>query len=203
MPISLISFFSWLALICYTVCFIPQVIKNYRLKSAAGWSDFFILMYLAGYVGLIYYTFCINFPHAYKVMVPIQTLLMLIIAGQRFYYDQVHQNKTFVTLFILMILLTCGILPFAQYYPTLIGNSCGWISLFFFCLFPTPQIIKIFKEKSLKGFSIGFLTIFTFASLSELAVACTGALPVQTIFMISKNLLTSTIFYIQFLLYKK
>lgn len=198
-----IHIISWIGLICYTICFIPQIIENYRVKTTRGWSDSFMLTYFLGLISILYYIFCLHLPLVYKIMVPIQTFLISIVIMQRIYYDHRKKELGFPLLFTFICIFSLAILPYAFIYPQLIGDTGGWLSFAFFTAFPIPQIIKIFKEKSVEGFSIGFLTIFTIASLCECILACTGILPLQTILTVAKNLITSLIFYLQFFLYKK
>lgn len=196
-----ITIFTSMALISYLVCFVPQIIENYQLQSTKGWSDSFILMYFFGCVSLLYYVFCLNLPGPYKILVPLEAFFMFVIIGQRLYYDKISSQTFFLISFFSISLFFVVIFPLSFHYPLLVGHINGWISFILFTLYSIPQTIKIFKEKSVQGFSLGYLNVFTFAVVCELLVSFTGVLPVQTIVTTLKSLLTALIFYIQFWLY--
>jgi uncharacterized protein with PQ loop repeat len=198
-----IDFFGIIALMSYVICFIPQIIENYRLKSTKGWNDSFMLMYFFGYISLLYYVFCLDLIISYKLITPIETAAMGVIVVQRLYYESIFKKKFFLFNFIGLTFFSCTLLSLALAHPTAIGHFCGWVSLIMFTMDTTPQIIKIFREKSVEGFSIGFLHIFTFASIAELIIGFAAALPLPTIFIALKNVLSAFIFYIQFWLYQR
>ena len=194
---------AWIALTFYTACFIPQMLENYRYKSVSGLSDMYLVAYFVAYASLAYYVFCLDLFFPYKVMVPIECIILAFIIGQRFYYDGFFIDWKNRTLFWISVMMFVGLFPFAWIYPVLVGNICGWISAIFFIITPIPQIWKVYKAKSVVGFSFAFITVNALAGVCELTVAFMKQLPVQTWVMILKGAVFYVIFCYQFYFYRK
>lgn len=157
--------------------------------------------YFIGYFSIIYYIFCIDLILPYKIIVPMEFGAMVVIVGQRFYYDGFFSDMPFFYTILGSTFFTLMLAPLALYYPYELGTVCGWFSLAMFTAHPIPQVIKIFRERSVEGFSFGFVTLLALAVTCELCVALVRGLPIQTLFMALKGLFFYVIFCIQFWFY--
>jgi uncharacterized protein with PQ loop repeat len=200
---KLIDIFAWFALIFYTASFIPQLFENMRLRSTRGLSSISLIAYFIGYSSQMYYIFCKDLILPYKVIVPIEFCFMLIIAIQRFRYEGFFFDMLFFYFIIGTSFSTLLIFPIAVLYPYEVGSICGWISLICFISHPIPQVIKNYREKSIEGFSFGFVTLLAIAVTFELFVAIFRNLPIPTMGTAIKGHFFYMIFCYQFFLYKK
>ena len=192
---------AWAALFFYFACFIPQIIENYRIKSTRGLSKYSMVAYFFGYFAVIYYIFCLDLILPYKIVVPMEFAAMAVIVGQRFYYDGLFTDMTFFYGILGSTIFTLMLAPVAFYYPMTVGAVCGWLSLALFIAHPIPQVVKNFRERSVEGFSFGFVTLLAIAVTCELIVALVRGLPLQTLCMALKGLFFYIIFCVQFWLY--
>ena len=199
----IINIFAWAALLCFSGCFIPQIIKNYKIKSTRGLSDFYLLASIGAYFPLLYYVYCSDLLFVYKVMVPIECGILLFIISQKFYYDGTQNNKLFFPLFAISVVLLVLTFPLSIITPSLFGWICGWVSFGFFTLNQFPQIWKVYSSKSVDGFSFGFVSVFALATSCELVVAVTKGLPIQTLFMDLRAIGVYAIFCLFFWRYSK
>ena len=140
----LIHFFSpqilvWLAMLLYTVSFLPQIIENYRLKSGTGLSDYFLLAYLNTYITLIYYIFCLNLPIAYKIACPAQGIATLILIVQRLYYNHSSDSRFYGFIYLANFLGSLIFIPIAIINPTHTGHIFGWVSFILILLNQMPD----------------------------------------------------------------
>jgi uncharacterized protein with PQ loop repeat len=193
----------WIAQLFYTLCFVPQILVNHRLKSGTGVSDLLMLGYLNAYLFLLFYIFGVGLPFAYKVMVPIQTLFTIILIAQRLFYDTSSAVKFFWFIYVGNCLLFILFIPFALKNPYSIGHLFGWFNLGFSIVNQLPQVIKIYRDKSVEGFSIYFVLFTGFAALCETIGAVVACLPFQTWCTAIRGLILSVVFCVQFLIYKK
>ncbi|MFA5075115.1 MAG: PQ-loop repeat-containing protein [Candidatus Babeliales bacterium] len=196
---------TWTAQILFFVGLIPQILLNYKLKSTQGLSELLLIGYLNGYIAYLYYTFCCNLPAAYKTIIPIATVAMLIMVFQRFYYVKEFDKKIYkiLLIYILNFLFTISLLPFAINYKTIIGTSLGWIMAFIWATYQIPQIFKIFKEKTTFGYSFLLVSLIGVGDFVELLGALILNLPMPTILNALRGFLIYLIFCLQFWIYKK
>ncbi len=200
---ALVNGLTIISQIFYTVCFIPQIITNYRFKSGRGVSDGFLFLYLNGYASLLYYIFLLNLPIAYRVLVPLQALFTLVFIAQRLWYDKkVLKNNLTYIFFVNFVAWLC-LLFYALANPFVMGNVAGWVTVVVGGVSQLPQVIKIFKEQSVKGFDIKFVYLNLAAGLVEYLAAVIGGLPIQTHFTSLRAALFAVMFLVQFRLYKK
>lgn len=199
----LVDILAWASLLFYFVCFIPQIIKNYRIKSASGLSSYTLIAYCIGYLSMLLYVFCLDLILPYKIIVPLEFGAVSVIIGQRFYYDGLFADRALFWVVASSVFIACLLTPLALLYPYEIGSMSGWVSLVMFVAYPIPQVIKVFRERSVKGFSFGFVTLLAMAGGSELLVALIRDLPLQTLLTATKGVVVYIIFCIQFLLYAK
>ena len=197
------DFFAWAALLCYSGCFVPQIVENYRYKSTKGLSDYYLLASMGAQFGLLYYVFCSNLLFPYKIMVPIECSILLFMVFQRFHYEGVGKNKVFLYSFGGSIALLLAFLPFAFVFTEAYGAIFGWFSFVCFTLNQLPQLFKVHFSKSVEGFSFAFISIFALALFLELFVGVVKHLPAPTIFMTSRGLLVYLIFCFYFWRYRK
>lgn len=197
------SFFAWAALAFYFGCFIPQIVENYRIKSTKGLSPLAMLIYFVAYLSLLYYIFLLDLMLPYKVFVPLESAALIVLIAQRFYYQGLYSSKLFFWGFIGVVLGSIICFPLAMLYPTSFGGLCGWISLVTFVSQPIPQVIKIYQEQSVEGFSFGFVTLQAIAVGCEFTVAMLFHLPAQTVLMVVKGFVFYLIYCHQFWLYGK
>lgn len=195
--------FSWIALAFYFGCLIPQIIENYQLKSTRGLSDFSLYLFYLAHVSLYFYTFLTDLPLAYKTIAPWQSTAMVVIMIQRLYYGGISTDKFYSFIVIASSVLAVACIPVAFFVPELIASITGWICVVAFAVQPLPQVIKIFKERSVHGFSFNFVLLKTVAVASELMFALLRHLPIQTFVMVSLGATFQVVFFLQFWLYGK
>ena len=193
----------WLAMLLYTLCFLPQIIENYRVKSGTGLSDYFLLAYLNTYITLIYYVFCLNLPVAYKIACPAQGIATLILIAQRLYYNHSPESKFYGLIYLVNLLGSLIFIPLAIMYPTHTGHIFGWISFILILLNQMPQVFRVISTKSVAGFSYMFILIMAFAAGIELYTSLALGLPMQTILSAARGLVYFAIFSVLFLAYKE
>lgn len=197
----------------YTLCFLPQIIENYRVKSGTGLSDYFLLAYLNTYITLNYYVFCLNLPIAYKIACPAQGIATLILISQRLYYN--HSNnqdklsgpkfsdsRFYGLIYITNLLGSLIFIPVAIVYPNHAGHIFGWISFILILLNQMPQVFRVIATKSVAGFSYMFVLITAFAAGIELYTSLALGLPMQTVLSAARGLVYFAIFSVLFLLFK-
>lgn len=139
----------------------------------------------------------------YKVMLSLQLVAVLVIIGQKLYYDGLNVNYRFAVLSIFCVFAFCATIPWAMTNPTFVGHCGGWIMLILFVSTPLPQIIKFFIEKRSGGFSFNFVFIVLIASLIDVINVYMFSLPFQTLLIALKNPITYGILSVQVLLYRK
>ncbi|MBY0353651.1 PQ-loop repeat-containing protein [Candidatus Babeliales bacterium] len=198
----IISILAWISLLSFAVSFLPQIVKNYRLKTTIGLSNVYLLSYLTAYITCIYYVFHCDLLAAYKVFVPLELLGLFIIIGQRFAYEGFAQHKRFFAIVGALSFVGLASFPLGMWWPLEFGMTCGWISSIFFLTYQIPQVLKIFRQKSVHGFSFLFVSIIGLGTILELVVSFAKPLPVPTQFMAIRGLAFYIIFCLQFYLYR-
>ncbi len=195
-------FGPWVCQFLYTICFIPQIIHNYRCKFGTGISEFFLIGYLNVYIALLYYVFLCNMPLAYKSMGVLQLLATLILIYQRLYYNGRFTNRLWL-FYVLNIILGLAVLPLAFKYPISVGLMGGWVMLLVGSVNQLPQIFKIYKEKNTAGFSLFFVVITALAGITEVTLSILLQFPMQTLLSSSRVAIIALIFCFQFWWYRK
>lgn len=193
----MVNVFFWAALI-------PQVILNFKLRTTRGLSDLMLFGYFNGYITYIYYVFCFNLPIAYKIMVPLSFMTMMVILVQRFVYEQAYRRDTkLLMLYLVNGCLAILIIPHAFAHTRFIGNVTGWIEIVIWAIYQIPQVLKVRVNKSVVGLSFLLVTLIGFGDLIELLVAIVLRLPVQTIVNGFRGVFIYLVFCVQFLLYSQ
>ncbi|QQR49613.1 PQ-loop repeat-containing protein [bacterium] len=199
----IISIFAWVSLLSYAVSFLPQIIKNYRLKTTAGLSDAYLLSFLIAYITCVYYVFHCNLMMAYKVFVPLELAGVCFILCQRLWYEGLAAHKRFFAFVAFYVVLGVVSFPLGLWWPLEFGTVCGWIAAIFFSTNQIPQVLKMYRQKSVHGFSFVFVSIVGFGTILEMIVSFAKPLPVPTQFMAIRGLFFYILFCLQFYLYRK
>lgn len=196
------NFLIWFAQFLYTVCFIPQIITNYMLKTGKGLNDLFLFAYLNTVLALLFYAFCVGLPVAYKFFYPMQATAILILILQRLWYDKTSNARLYWLIYMLNVAMPVVFIPYSLGHCGIVGQISGWIFFVISLVAQLPLVVKIAREKSVVGISFLFLLITGIAGIMELYVALVMNLPIQTILGASRVVLFFVIFCIQFLLYQ-
>ena len=194
----------WLAQILFFFGLVSQIILNFRLKSTKGLSDLWLILLFNGYLAQIFYTYSLDFPFSYKVMVPLSTLAVLVIIGQRFYYSDLtsRRNINFLKVFIVNLLAALFILPFAVDMPADMGYWSGFLMTILWAIYLLPQVYKIFITKSVEGFSFTLVSLVAVGNFMEFTSAVMLHLPYPTILNNFRAIFFYLLICLQFLLYK-
>jgi uncharacterized protein with PQ loop repeat len=199
---SLLELSMWVAQFFYFVCFVPQIITNFRAKSGTGVSDLLLAFYFNAYLFLLYYVFGLHLPAAYQVMVPLQTLATITLIVQRVSYAQGAESGKLLRFYLLNAALFAVILPFALHNPISIAEPFGWFSFAAAFASQAPQVVKIHRQKNVAGFSFGFVLFLALAAFIELVTAIAAHLPPQTLCGAARGLVMAGIMSVQFMRYR-
>lgn len=202
--VEVISFIGmWIAQIFYVLCYIPQLVFNYKNKTGHGLSDFMLLGYLNGLIAFTYYVYLCNLPFIYKISAQLQIVAIFILVFQRLFYDHSRKVYFYRILYTSNVIGALFFLPIAMKNPQEAGCISGWLMFSLACVNQLPQVIKIYREKSVSGFSILF-AIFTFvAAVIEFITSWILGLPVQTLVTALRAVIISLIWLVQFRVYVK
>jgi uncharacterized protein with PQ loop repeat len=195
MDLSVSMILLWMSLLLYSSCIVPQIITNYRIKSAQGISDIFIWCYFSGYLFMLLYIFCQPFALPYRIMVPFESCLMGIVVIQRYYYDGFRNSFGFSAGLAVSIIISALALLFVPTHSQFVADVAGWVCFTIFTLNPIPQLWKIIKSKTTYGFSFWFITLTTLAQLSELIGGIIQKVPAPTLGMAIRGLIIY-VFYV-------
>jgi uncharacterized protein with PQ loop repeat len=201
-PAYMLEVSMWVAQLFYFICFVPQIITNFRVKSGTGVSDLLLAFYFNAYLFLLYYIFGLNLPIAYQIMVPLQTLATVTLIVQRIYYAEKQESKRLLRLYLINTAVFVAILPFALHNPLSIAETFGWCSFFAAFASQVPQVVKIHRQKNVAGFSFGFVLFLGLAAFIELTAAIIASLPVQTLCGALRGLIIAGIMSLQFRRYR-
>jgi uncharacterized protein with PQ loop repeat len=201
-PSHLLELSMWVAQFFYFVCFVPQIITNFRAKSGTGVSDLLLAFYFNAYLFLLYYIFGLHLPTAYQVMVPLQTLATIVLIVQRVYYAQGAESSKLLRFYLLNTVFFAVILPFALRNPMSIAEPFGWFSFVAAFASQAPQVVKIHRQKNVAGFNFGFVFFLALAASIELVTALAAHLPPQTLCGAVRGLVMASIMSLQFVWYR-
>jgi hypothetical protein len=192
---------TWFINILFWAGFIPQIILNFRLKTTKGISDLMLLAFFNGYITYNYYVFCCDLPMAYKILSPISLVTVIVMLVQRFMYDK--NSKKLFMIYVANSILAMLFIPYALSKTLLVGDIMGWISAMIWFVFPVPQIVKIFMDRSVVGFSFMLVTLVGFGDILNSIIAIALQLPTQTLFNGLRGILVYLIFCLQFFLFRR
>lgn len=199
----IINMVPWFINIGYFLALFPQIYLNYKHKSTKGLSELFILGNFVGYLLYFWHAYIFNFPLAYKILLPVTALIAFILILQSFIYSDYSENKFKFKFYLLNFSLIIFLALISIIFPQESGNIAGWISSVIWCLYLVPQVIKIYRKKSVKGFSFLFVLFIGFGGFTELASAIFCNLSAPIYFNSFRGFLFFAIFLVQFLKYKK
>ena len=191
-----------IARLCYLGCLLPQIWLTQKTKMGTALSDLFLLGYLNGYMTFLIYIFCYNLPLAYQIIAPLETLAALVMIGQRLYYDTTAPTWL-AWLYVANTLLFFTFIPWAVISPRICGNVFGWLTFGISAVNQLPQAIKIFRAKSVYGFSFMFVIFCGLATITELSSSIALSLPLQTIINALRGVVMFLVFCVQFAIYRK
>lgn len=191
---------TWVIRVLYWGGLVPQLILNYKHHSVQGVSDFMLLGYFNGYLFLTYYVSCLDFPTAYRIMVPLTLMTVMVMVVQRFVYDK---NWGKIGYFVASLLFALVSIPFAFKYTNVIGNLFGWAAMITFALYQFPQLFKVYFEQSVMGFSFLLVTAIGIGNMIETIIAVTFGFPPQSVFGGLRGIFIYVFFCIEFLIYGK
>lgn len=193
----------WIINIIFLLSLFPQIFLNYKLKTAKGLSDLFILGSLIGQASYVGYAFYANLPLVYKVMNIFYCGSLLILIVQRLYYAKYKTRFILFGLYFSNILLLSLLFFYAFNGNNNMGNFLGWLPICTGFFKKVPQIAKIHFQKTIKGFSFGFIILNIVGYLTEMFAAIFLRLPLQIIANDLKNIFLFSVFLGQFFLYRK
>ncbi|MCK4265470.1 PQ-loop repeat-containing protein [Candidatus Babeliales bacterium] len=170
-PESVGYFSVWIVNSIYLTGMFPQIFLNYKLKTTKGLSNWMLLGATFGYVLYWYHIYLESFPAAYQVMVPLGFSTSIFMILQSFYYDGCSHRRYFCYLSLLIGFIGALIFPLALKYPEKVSEICGWVYTFIWLIYMIPQILKIYVQKSTRGFSFAFITFFAVGVLIEFIAA--------------------------------
>lgn len=189
------------SLYCYAS--LPQIMLNYYRRSGKALSDSYLAALFHKYTMLIFYFFCMDQAISYRVSASVITLMTIVMIVQRFYYFRGGPRKIMMVYYVINTMLLFFLIPVAYAHPLLVGNTVGWISVFFVVTCRIPQIYHFYQEKSVKGFSSKFLLYWGTASIMEVAISLWFGFPIQTTIMAISNFLAIAVMSIQHEMYKR
>jgi uncharacterized protein with PQ loop repeat len=132
----------------------------------------------------------------------LQAVAVLILIGQRLYYNRQQQNL--LRMFYLINILAYVIfVPFVLLYPTYMGHLLGWTSFVLGLINQLPQLLKVYWAQSFQGFSYLFVLIMGLAAVAEFYAAIKLGLPLQTICTAGKGCIFFICFSYLFVIYGK
>ena len=191
------------ALLIYSSCFLPQLWMNYKLKSTLGMSDLFIWCYFTGYMMMLPFIFLQSFAVPYRIIIPIEVCLMTFILVQRFYYDGFRKSLLFSGAIIASTAFFLGLLIGGYSNPVFVGVLAGWLAFALFSFNQIPQLFKLWRKKSVHGFSFGFVSLTALAQACELIGGLIEGVPLPTILMAVRGLAVYGLYVYFFWHYKK
>ncbi len=201
--ILLANFFILLANIVFILSLFPQLHLNYKIKSTKGLSDIFILASLNGQFSYLVYAFIEDLPFIYRVINPIYAFLLLIIIFQRFYYSDgsvKDKNILRIYLFNILVLIYVAYLIFTG--MTSLGYLLGWIPVGIGLWKKVPQMFKVYRSKSVYGFSLFFIILSLVSYTFETSAALMLNLPKPVLLNDFRGFFVNFVFLFQFWIYK-
>jgi uncharacterized protein with PQ loop repeat len=192
----------WIPHTLYATAILPQIYKNYHLRSTAGLSIPMVFSRFSGELSYIIYIYSLGLPMVYKVMIPIYTFNIGMVLVQAMYYapNKVYRGKVIMYMAIALSLFASG-WTLAQAWPVFVGRYAGWLAVSTLAFAQIPQAYKNYTRKSVHGFSLGYTLLMGLGSFIELCYVIALQLPVQTLASCTRSLFFYTIYWYQFIKY--
>lgn len=199
--VFLTNIIPWIVNAAYFFAILPQIILNYKMKTTRGLSDLYVLGYFNGYVANLLYVYCLDFPIAYRIVGPFSLIAVIFIIFQRFFYKDLKVKSKKFRLYFSDFLLVVLFIPFVIKDPRFAGHVAGWASVIIWCTYQIPQIITIYKRKSVENFSFILVTAIGIGNLLEFLMASFLNYPLQSILIAIRGMIVYVIFCFQFWFY--
>jgi len=189
----------WVAHIFYVSCFIPQLFTNYWRKSTDGVSSTTIFIYFTGYFIEILYVYYLHLPLPFRAMIPLGACVAFILALQRIYYDaRGFKLLKLIALYSSIVIFVCIGGLIGRWYPLVVGHIAGWLGTCMWLVYQIPQVWKVQKTESVRGFNFLFVLISGSGAIIEIVSAVVLKLPYQTLFNGLRGFTFTIIFAYQF-----
>lgn len=201
---QLIAYYAtWIVTSIYFLALIPQIVLNYKLKSASGLTDSMLLIYFIAYAADSIYAHFLNLPISYRIMIPGAFMAVMVIVFQRLYYASEYGSKKFVQSLYFIISIICFILLIGLYDRTISGWFAGLVAMVSFAIAYIPQIVRVHMTKSVHGVSPFFISMLGTACAIEFVSAFFIGLPLPSFIDGFRGMIVSIIVLIQFWMYRK
>ncbi|MFH1461571.1 MAG: PQ-loop repeat-containing protein [bacterium] len=199
----LTDFIVWVVNISFVFAVMPQIYLNYKEKTTRGLSDLYLVGYFNGYAINFLYVFSLNFNLAYKVRAIAAVFAVGYMLWQRFSYDSDFLNLKIKSLYLadFLLIFLAGLLIFMD--PFKGGHIAGWALVGIWTFYQLPQVIKIYKSKSVAGFSFVLVSLIGIGNTVELIMSFILKLPIQTHLIALRGIIIYLIFITQFITYGK
>jgi uncharacterized protein with PQ loop repeat len=201
------SFFAvmatWFAYTTYTLSVLPQIRLNFKRKSASGLSDLFLFGLLNRNLMWVGYIFALGLPFSYKVMGSALALITIILVLQRIRYARRDETWKLFYLYGINMGILFLLVFFAIKYSVFLGHCLGWTNIILGFFNEVPQIMKMHKKRTCKGFSFNFVFIGFIAYCFEFCAALILHFPFQVLLCSFKGIIFRLLFMVQFFAYKR
>lgn len=159
--------FGTLGAVCWSVQLLPQIVLNYRRRSADGLSSGFMLFWAAAGIPLGVYNILNDFNIALQVQPQILTSLSLVTWGQCYLYERKWPWTKVITA-VLCLACVMGGVEVALYFAVQVAaqRSINWpltlmavLAAVFLGLGVLEQYLAIWKHRNVDGISFLFCGI--------------------------------------------
>lgn len=194
----------WMALPLITIGALFQVLENYKLRSTQGLSPSLIFLWFVGVLYGTAHVWLLNLPSAYKFWGSIQLIIVSILISQLLYYCPTSflQNM-YLTRFYVVLGSFVAFMGWAYINVSLAGEVSGWIMTVSLAISQVPQIIKIAKAHSVKGYSFSMILLFLLADCCELVAQIILQIPLAMKLRVIRCLIVDSVQLVQFIIYRK
>ena len=193
----------WIVLIIASAGILPQIFLNYKMKSTAGLSSTYMSIYCVGHAVHLFYVFCLDLPLAYKIMEPVSSLLVVVLAFQWFFYNKRKVIRHSIKLYSVNFFIIFFLIVLAINFPNKIGHLAGWIGVVIWTTYQLPQVFKIYSKKSVEGFSFAAVLCGGVQNLLGFVATLALGVPLQSVFTALRGLVFFAVFCFQFWIYRK
>jgi uncharacterized protein with PQ loop repeat len=191
----------WVVGFFFLASFVSQVMHNYKLKSVNGLSDLFIIILFDVQFLYACYAYYKNLLFAYKFILPLDVFVLFLVVLQRLYYAKHQLSFRVLSGYVLNFLLLGALLVVGIFHPILIAKVFGWLPLLLGCFVCLPQMIKVYKEKTLSGFSLNFILLNLIGYSFELLAGLKLNVPAAILFNDFRGIFVYLVFILQFFIY--
>lgn len=194
----------WVTLTLFVFANIPQILKNNRLRSTTGLSFYMLYLFHTGALLYLPYSYFLNLPMAFKVLLPLQVTFLSIMVGQSYLYAPTQHYRSRVirvhsiTLLFVLLLTLYGVLVSSY----LAGHTAGWIALVCLGSWQVPQMVKMWRSQSTHGYSLYSVVMSFIAALCGVIASIILRLPPQNVLNSGRNVLFRLVQFYQFYRYR-